>query len=63
MEELGENNIWEGKKGGKKTMGGGDRQVQNQKELDEAIFKDDIETDPEYRANFNLRPVSKAQQN
>jgi hypothetical protein len=28
--------------------------------LDEAIFKDDIETDPEYRANFNLIPVSKA---
>jgi len=24
--------------------------------LDEAIFKDDIETDPEYRANFNLIP-------
>lgn len=63
MEELYENNMHEGKKGGKKTMAGGDRQTQNQRELDEAIFKDDIETDPEYRANFNLRPVSKEQLN
>ena len=58
MEEIDENNRHEGDKAPKKKVYGGDRH-QRQRELDEVIFKDDIEADPEFRANFNLRPVSK----
>ena len=59
--EIDENNIHEGKKGGKKTNQGKGDQQENQKTQDIERFMQDIEECPELKDKLisNILPVSK----